>query len=147
MVYTSEYTGDPENIEQDLQAIVSSARRNNASIHVTGTIFYQNRRFLEFIEGDREVLRKLMSRIGKDSRHKNIEFLFDDPIDERGFRDWGLQSFNLATTDPLPVEALQYIRDAFRRNFTTSTSLLVSVMKDFVEQAVGGEISVLTFGV
>jgi hypothetical protein len=134
IVYTSEYTGQPDTFGRDLQAIVASAKRNNRVHNITGAIFVHDGRFLEFLEGTETELRSLLKRISADTRHHNMKILFDDPISERGFGRWQLDSFNLSSGRSLQLDALEMIRDAYRRNFTTCSSLIVGIYKAFLEQ-------------
>ncbi len=145
VVYTSEYTGHPTQIHADLQSIVSVARRNNASLNITGAIFHQCGRFLQFLEGCQPGLQTLLNKIGQDSRHRNIRFLFDEPITERGFSEWSLDSFDLNPADPLNLKMLERIRDVYRCNFLTNSNTLVGIYKAFVQENVvstGVEITV-----
>ena len=97
-------------------------------------MFYQNGRFLQFIEGPEKSARALFSRISRDPRHGTIEILFDEPISERGFGNWAMDSFDLTREEVVDLELLKMIRDAYQRNFVTHTDTLVGIYKGFVEQ-------------
>jgi hypothetical protein len=134
LVYTSQYSGTPDTIDADLKDIVSKAQRNNPGSRITGVLFYHGGRFLQFIEGPEDSTRELLSRISRDTRHGEVEILFDEQISERGFEQWAMDTFNLTTQEVLGLELLQMIRDAYRRNFVTYTDKLVGIYKGFVEQ-------------
>lgn len=136
VVYTSEYTGTSETIDTDLGSIVTSAQRNNANRNLTGAIFYHHGRFLELIEGEAKDVRGLIARISRDRRHRNMQFLFNEPIQERGFQQWHLDIFNLAEEEPLDLEILKVIGTAYRKNFVTASDMLLEVYKSFLENHV-----------
>lgn len=51
--------------------------------------------FLQFLEGEETVLNRVYAKIDMDKRHKNVQKLFDQAIEERAFPDWsmGLSSY------------------------------------------------------
>jgi hypothetical protein len=136
VVFTSEYTGNSETIATDLACIVKSAKRNNENRNLTGVIFYHHGRFMEFIEGEAKDVRSLIARISHDRRHRNIQFLFNEPIQERGFEHWHLDIFNLAEDEPLNIDILKVIGTAYRKNFVTASDMLLEVYKSFLENHV-----------
>jgi len=138
IVYTSEYTGDPLNFDADLLSIVTSAKRNNQKRNVTGAIFYHQGRFLEFVEGTKRNVRGLIVRIQRDPRHRNMQFLFDEAIETRGFSEWHLDVFQLSSHEPLDANVLKVIGDAYKRNFVTASDMLLEVYRSFLENHVVG---------
>ena len=93
LAYTSQYSGTPDTIDGDLRAILGKAQRNNARDEITGVLFCQSGRLLQFIEGPEKSARDLLSRISGDRRHGAVEILFDEQISERGFKELGYGFF------------------------------------------------------
>ena len=83
--------------EADLADILDSANRNNAQHRITGFLLYNERNFLQLIEGEPGDLRVLMQKLYKDTRHSGIVVLEDNPIAERAFPDWHMEHLSWAT--------------------------------------------------
>ncbi|MCA9037068.1 MAG: BLUF domain-containing protein [Planctomycetaceae bacterium] len=136
LVYTSEYTGNQNSLTKDLNDILEVAKRNNAANGITGVMFHQNGRFLQFLEGEESQLRKLTAKLKADNRHRAMEYLFDESLDYRGFPDWSMDCFQLRRDEELNLEFLELIRDSYRRNFKTRPAALVQVFKGFINESV-----------
>ncbi|GEM_PF-2500612 len=76
IVYTGTYTRAPENVDEDICSILGAAHRNNPEMGVTGVMFFQHGRFLQFLEGSESLLNSLLKKIERDPRHDAIQFLF-----------------------------------------------------------------------
>ncbi len=74
--------------DQDIDQILEVSRRNNAKINVTGILIHTKDRFLQVLEGDKEVIMSLYHKIDKDSRHGGSNMRFCEPVNERYFANW-----------------------------------------------------------
>lgn len=72
----------------DLEAILESARRNNARLGITGVLILSDGVFFQAIEGETEVLDVLLERILADPRHEDAKVFRRAPIGERNFGEW-----------------------------------------------------------
>ncbi len=99
---TSEGKGDA------LSHIMEQARRRNALDDVTGLLCEFDGNFLQFLEGEGDILAATFNRISHDTRHSGLIKIFDEPIAERGFPTWSMAliSHNQITDD----QALQIRR-------------------------------------
>lgn len=75
LVYASQLRGD----ESVLSAIHSHAVRNNTAHTITGMLLYANRRFLQVLEGERDVVHATFSHIKADPRHEQVTLILDQP--------------------------------------------------------------------
>ncbi len=131
IAYTSEYCGDDSRIDIEIAAIVEKSQRTNHTNSITGIMYHHNGRFLQFLEGSESSVRQTMSRIRLDSRHKNVDLLFDDPIAERGFPHWSMDCFNLTGDKSIDNEQLEHVARACRSNFKIeSGSFIAELFKD-----------------
>lgn len=133
IVYTSQYTKGSTCINEELIKITKSAKKNNPGLNITGVLFYHNRRFLQVIEGEKASLEALMAVLEKDQRHTHIERIIDEPIEERSYSDWNMDSFNLSQRELLDVEELKIIRDVYRENLTIKSTVLVDFYKAMLD--------------
>ncbi len=71
-----------------LEEILVDARRGNAARDVTGALVYADGVFLQILEGEREVLRRLLDSIRADSRHESMKVFHVCEVAERAFAHW-----------------------------------------------------------
>lgn len=129
IVYLSEHIGSPDQIDGDLADIVRVAKAANPARGITGVLFFHNGRFVQVIEGEEDALRALMTDIEHDSRHRNIQYLVDEPVTKRGFSDWNMDSFNLDDSASLDPAAMKRLLADYKRNLLPRADTLVSIYK------------------
>lgn len=86
LVYTS--TASHAFRETALEQLLEECRRFNAEHDVTGMLLHRSGRFIQVLEGRPDVLRALVERIRRDTRHHDMRILLEEPIDARRFADW-----------------------------------------------------------
>ena len=129
IIYTSKYTGKPEDIHDVLADIVSKSLVNNAEFEITGMLFYHNGRFIQALEGDQESLEGLMSILDNDSRHENIQRIVDQTIKKRAFKEWSMGSLDLSEDATIDPDELVRIRDAYKKHLLVDSKLMVELYK------------------
>ena len=129
IVYTSEFNSSDYSIDEELDKIKSSAKKNNAEQEVTGVLFYHNGRFFQVLEGEKDVLDNLMLRLADDQRHSQIELLVDEPVSKRSFAAWNMDSFNLSKDDDLQSKELKRIANVYREVLMLRSDSLVAFYK------------------
>jgi hypothetical protein len=93
LVYISQATRKMS--AEELSAILSTAKNNNALIDVTGSLFYNGGWFLQVLEGPAATLAKLYKKIELDPRHRNSRILYNEPAAFRTFSRWTMNMTNL----------------------------------------------------
>ncbi len=86
LIYYSRATRDMS--LADLKSILDVARDNNSGLGICGMLCYENRYFLQALEGEREAVNELYLDIIDDPRHDEAVILSYDEIDTPIFRDW-----------------------------------------------------------
>jgi Sensors of blue-light using FAD len=77
---------------QDLKRLLVRARMSNSKANVTGMLLYRDGTFLQALEGDEAMVRRLFGRIEKDPRHKQVSVI-DNSLsfgERRSFGDWSM---------------------------------------------------------
>lgn len=74
----------------DIEDILKSARINNAKRGISGLLCFNNRYFLQCLEGSRQVVNEVYQTIVKDSRHHNMLLLNYGEIIQRDFEQWSM---------------------------------------------------------
>lgn len=83
-----------------LHDLVRDARSRNAHRDVTGALYFEENRFMQWLEGPAATVTRLFSAIGKDERHRNVEVMSFGNTVERIFGDWDLRLFRGAAILP-----------------------------------------------
>jgi hypothetical protein len=77
-------------MEQEIRAILGSARRCNKEDNVTGALLFTASGFAQVLEGPREVVERTFERISADPRHADVTVLCFTPTERRRFPDWSM---------------------------------------------------------
>jgi hypothetical protein len=88
LIYTSKTSSHfaPEDIEN----ILEKARINNRKNNVTGLLCFNNKFFLQCLEGSRQTVNNTYHQILNDKRHSDIIMLSYSEIVEREFEQWSM---------------------------------------------------------
>jgi hypothetical protein len=76
--------------DNTLTCLLDQARLANERQHLTGALVYDNKRFIQLLEGEPAVLEQAYARIIQDPRHQHPCWVADYPIAARQFADWPL---------------------------------------------------------
>jgi hypothetical protein len=94
----------PGGMEQEIRAILATARRCNTADNVTGALLFTASGFAQVLEGPREVVEHTFERLSSDPRHTDVTALRFTPIERRSFPDWSMafcDQTSLGVADPL----------------------------------------------
>ena len=70
-------------VEPHVAQILMTSRKNNPRKGLVGGLYYEDNRFFQYLEGEKQALYQLYDKIEGDDRHKNVKILIDEPLDER----------------------------------------------------------------
>ncbi len=87
-----------------LEEILADARVGNQARDVSGALLYVDGVFFQVIEGEEDVVRRLMANIANDTRHHSVKIIHEAEIDERAFRSWSM-AYVSATAEQLSIWA------------------------------------------
>lgn len=88
IIYISTCRTDPDMAM--VENILQTSRRNNRRDGLTGLLVVGGRRFLQVLEGPRQLMDTAYSRIKNDPRHFAMVELSRKPITERAFAGWDM---------------------------------------------------------
>jgi len=74
-----------------LHQLVEAALQRNATESVTGLLIYDSGRFLQWLEGPPDSVKRIWESIRSDGRHTDVEILGHMPTTVRCFPDWGMK--------------------------------------------------------
>ena len=83
-----------------IESILASSRKTNPALGVTGLLCHSDEIFMQVLEGGRDTVNHLYSRICRDSRHRDVIVLHHEEITERRFSNWTMGQVNLERVNP-----------------------------------------------
>lgn len=87
IVYTSYST---DRVAMDLHSILATSSRNNATRDVTGVLGFLDGVFIQFIEGEEQVIERLYRHIERDPRHVTPRLIERSEVRRRTFPNWSM---------------------------------------------------------
>jgi hypothetical protein len=101
LIYVSVATRDMS--PADVKSLLDNARQKNAQRNITGLLVYHHGEFMQLLEGDKEEIFSIYHKVSEDKRHRQVNLLWNGPIQERSFANWemafvGLDDLALDTT-------------------------------------------------
>lgn len=128
----------PTLTEQDIQDILQVARSFNGENNITGCLLFYQSEFLQILEGDKEIIENLYSRIKEDKRHKNVTTIFHSLYPMRLYSEWNM------AYHPLQDQQMESLKNTLslqeftklyelKENATESQHLFHFVATDIIE--------------
>ena len=71
-----------------IQEVLDYSRNWNIEHNITGILLYSEGNFFQVLEGDKDLLQSLFSRISMDGRHRNLITLFRKEVSETKFNTY-----------------------------------------------------------
>lgn len=110
VVYCSRATAGVESA--DVDTIVSTARRRNPALGITGILVFGSEVFFQWIEGPKEQVLGLMKSIEADRRHDTLVVLSTgEEIRERVFPTWDMELVEGEDIQEVLQDALETTQD------------------------------------
>nr|WKN34755.1 BLUF domain-containing protein [Tunicatimonas sp. TK19036] len=73
--------------EEDIYDLESHSCSKNKRLSVTGYLNYKKGKFLQYLEGEKEIVLDLMATIDQDDRHNVLRTIHLPDLEERRFKD------------------------------------------------------------
>ncbi|MDX9844212.1 MAG: BLUF domain-containing protein [Aquabacterium sp.] len=83
-----------------IDSILTTSRKTNPALGVTGLLCHSDEIFMQVLEGGRDAVNHLYSRICSDPRHRDVIVLHHEEITERRFSGWTMGQVNLERVNP-----------------------------------------------
>ncbi len=102
IVYVSEAQMYFDNMS--LESLAADAAARNFELGVTGYLYFEKDRFVQYIEGDEAVVSALMESIRGDVRHRILHEVVEDGIEERRFPTWHMRYLSRMELEAVKLE-------------------------------------------
>ena len=110
LVYCSQVSARVES--SDVDAIISTSRRRNPKLGITGILIFGSGVFFQWIEGPKAEVMDLIKLIEADPRHETMTILStNEEIRERIFPTWDMELVSAENIQEVLEDALQTAED------------------------------------
>src|SRR3990167_5142115 len=119
--------------QEVIDGLLTSSRRNNPALGVTGLLCHSGDIFMQVLEGGRDVVNGLYTRISADPRHHDITLLHYEEITERRFAGWTMGQVNLARVNPSTL--LKYSERPVLDPYAVSGKVSMALLEELIATA------------
>lgn len=77
---------------EDLNHLSALSTINNQKKGITGYLYYEDNRFLQYMEGNGIVIDEMVNKISQDERHELLALIENSNLAKRRFPDWGMKN-------------------------------------------------------
>jgi hypothetical protein len=131
LVYRSRSRIPEEGRKQELGKLFAGARSHNKQLHVTGALLCSGDCFVQVLEGEEAVVRRLFALIATDPRHDSVDLLETGPVEERAFSRWAMAEVGGEGEPDVPLIAHRDgIAPAAGRRTTPEQERMLDVMRE-----------------
>jgi len=81
--------------ENEITELLAISKENNKELGVTGILLFIEGCFLQVLEGEKQIVKKVFKKVKKDDRHDDVLVLFKGEKEERNFGNWSMGFKNL----------------------------------------------------
>lgn len=116
-----------------VDSILAQARAHNPQHGITGILCYDNKVFMQALEGGRDEVNALYNRIVRDGRHADAVVLQYEEISERLFAGWTMGQVNLSKINPSLL--LKYSEKPVLDPYAVSGRASMALLQEFIATA------------
>lgn len=116
-----------------IEGILAECRKSNPGLGVTGLLCHSGDTFIQVIEGGRDTVSQLYSRIICDPRHRDIALLKYEEITERRFAGWTMGQVNLGRVNPSIL--LKYSERPVLDPYAVSGDVSMALLQELIDTA------------
>ncbi len=105
----------------EIKQMVKKAVAFNKKEDITGCLLHYNGKFVQLIEGEKELVTSLYGRIKEDHSHKDIILLNSEPSLFRMFKEWNMIYSNLEDDTERVIQKRSIFESIFHDSEAIST--------------------------
>ncbi|MEM6512340.1 MAG: BLUF domain-containing protein [Pseudomonadota bacterium] len=102
IVYVSEAQMYFDNMS--LESLAADAGARNFELGVSGYLYFEKDRFVQYVEGDEDVIDGLMTSIRADVRHRMLHQVVEDNLRTRRFPSWHMRYLSRQELESVKLE-------------------------------------------
>lgn len=113
--------------------ILSSSRKSNPALGITGLLCHSGDIFMQVLEGGRDAVSQLYNKISHDPRHSQVVLLHFEEITERRFAGWTMGQVNLGRVNPSIL--LKYSERPVLNPYAVSGAVSMALLEELIATA------------
>jgi hypothetical protein len=126
--------GGEAEIRHELDSILSSARRKNSVVGVTGALLYNAGCFAQVLEGPQDAVEDIFETIQMDNRHHEVAVIECGAVADRLFPEWSM-AYAEGGADKCNAQVTEAFDSVFAGSPAASVQLLSLLRQLLVNQA------------
>lgn len=133
LIYTSHAVAPLS--QHELIDLLAECREFNKKHHVTGMLLYLRGKFIQVLEGEKEVIIGLYEGIRSDPRHERVMTIIEGNSPVRFFKNWSMGFKQLTNTEFAHITSFKDIDRFFKKEgLGDDGSLLMTFLKLFYKK-------------
>lgn len=112
----------------DLNAILDISRANNRRLGVTGLLLHIDHGFLQVLEGPKDAVMQIFSKVERDTRHIGVRVLVQQEVDERQFGNWSMGFERLSESNPRTADVFKITRESIENAIAPEKAAQIAVL-------------------
>ncbi len=118
--------------QSEMLDILTTSRKNNTALDVTGLLIYHEGSIFQILEGDEEVIQNLFDKISGDKRHKRIIKIQDESLAARNFREWSMAFKEVSNEDWSQLQGFFNLdKENFKSINASGNTDLITLIKSY----------------
>ena len=125
---------------QDIEQMLQEAKKFNKNNEITGMILFYKSYFIQLIEGKKEVVEALYSRIKKDERHHDVETILSQPTNLTLWSDWSMAFYDFSEPSEQSTQLRLLLESSFENaNDKEKNSEVLSTLREQTSYLLDGQ--------
>ena len=114
---------------EEILNILTHAWKYNHNSYISGMLVYDNKHFMQIIQGPIATIDKLYARISNDARHTDIKLIGEELLHDRNCSGWGIGFYDKQEVADVFYDALHigHGEDLYNVDYSDAKSLLLSL--------------------
>ena len=119
--------------QQVIESILQQSRTHNPGLGITGVLCHGGEVYMQALEGGRDAVNALYTKIVRDTRHREVMLLHYAEVPERHFAGWTMGQVNLTKVNPSLL--LKYSDKPVLDPFTVSGRASMALLEELIATA------------
>ena len=119
--------------QEIIESILQQSRTHNPALGITGVLCHGGEVYMQALEGGREAVNALYTKIVRDTRHREVMLLHYAEVPERHFAGWTMGQVNLTKVNPSLL--LKYSDKPVLDPFSVSGRASMAMLEELIATA------------
>jgi hypothetical protein len=119
--------------QEIIESILLQSRTHNPGLGITGVLCHGGEVYMQALEGGRDAVNALYTKIVRDTRHREVMLLHYAEVPERHFAGWTMGQVNLTKVNPSLL--LKYSDKPVLDPFTVSGRASMAMLEELIATA------------